>query len=149
MTTIADDAVRSAKTTTPSPGLVHVIEEDVGMRDGLESLLVRFQVAHEMFASVREYMRRHPVVVPDCVVFGAPEVDPELEETLHHLVPLEHTPPTIVLARPGDIRSAVQAMQAGAIDCFEKPVPMMQLVKRLQELLPAGSVSLPSDTPVA
>lgn len=51
--------------------------------------------------------------------------------------------PSIVLVRRGDVRSAVQAMKAGAADCLESPVDAKRLIAAIRSL----SLDKPSGHP--
>jgi two-component system response regulator FixJ len=103
-----------------STGIVHVVDDDEGMRDSLRVLLESSGFSVRTHDSAGAFLASG-ASSGGCVLTDVrmPEIDGL--ELLRHLhdggVPL----PVVVMTGQGDIAIAVQAMKAGAADFLEKP----------------------------
>lgn len=104
-----------------SSQIVHVVDDDVAVRQSLAFLLSTAGYAVRVHESAVAFLAALPGVRDGCVVtdIRMPEMDGlELQRQLRTLnVGL----PVIVITGHGDIALAVQAMKAGAVDFIEKP----------------------------
>ena len=101
--------------------VVHLIEDDEGVRQGLAFLLTASGFAVRVYESAVAFLEALPSVQPGCVVTDVrmPGIDGlELQRQLNEKrIGL----PVIVMTGHGDVPLAVEAMKAGAIDFLEKP----------------------------
>lgn len=101
--------------------VVHLIEDDEGVRQGLAFLLTASGFAVRVYESAVAFLDALPSVQPGCVVTDVrmPGIDGlELQRQLNERrIGL----PVIVMTGHGDVPLAVEAMKAGAIDFLEKP----------------------------
>src|ERR1700688_3695627 len=101
--------------------IVFVVDDDVSVRESLESL-IRFEGWQpETFASAQEFLDHPRVHIPNCLVLdvslpGLTGLD------LQKLVAGERTDmPIIFITGHGDVPMTVQAMKAGAVEFLTKP----------------------------
>lgn len=101
--------------------VVHLIDDDDGVRRAVAFLLTTSGYAVRVYESAAAFLEALPTVQPGCIVTDVrmPEMDGlELQRQLKQRgVGL----PVIVVTGHGDVPLAVEAMKAGAIDFIEKP----------------------------
>jgi two-component system response regulator FixJ len=105
----------------PTNKIVHVIDDDVDVRQSLAFLLSSAGLAVRMHESAVAFLKALPQAQDGCIVtdIRMPEMDGlELQLRLREMkVDL----PVIVITGHGDVHLAVSAMKAGALDFIEKP----------------------------
>lgn len=106
--------------TTP---IVFVVDDDISVRESLESLIRFAGWRPETYASAHEFLARPSADVPSCLVLdvslpGLNGLD------LQQRVAGDRTDmPIIFITGHGDIPMTVQAMKAGAVEFLPKPFP--------------------------
>lgn len=101
--------------------VVHVIDDDAGVRDSLAFLLATAGLVVRTHESAVAFLKVLPEAEDGCVVTDVrmPEIDGiELQRRLRAQ---GSTLPVVVMTGHGDIALAVAAMKAGAMDFIEKP----------------------------
>jgi two-component system response regulator FixJ len=101
--------------------VVHLIEDDEGVRQGLAFLLTASGFAVRVYESAVAFLEALPSVQPGCIVTDVrmPGIDGlELQRQLNDR---QIGLPIIVMTGHGDVPLAVEAMKAGAVDFLEKP----------------------------
>jgi FixJ family two-component response regulator len=116
--------------------LVFVVDDDIALRDSLETLIMNsgwrvalFSCAAEFLASVR------PPPSPSCLVLdvGLPDLNGlELQQRIASDRP---DMPIIFITGRGDIPMTVQAMKAGAVEFLTKPFTPAVLLCAIQSAL--------------
>jgi FixJ family two-component response regulator len=100
---------------------VFVVDDDISVRESLESL-IRWAGWHpETFASAQEFLSRPRVRAPSCLVLDV--TLPGLNGLdLQKRVAVDRTDmPIIFITGYGDVPMTVQAMKAGAVEFLTKP----------------------------
>jgi FixJ family two-component response regulator len=112
-----------ARSSTMSPGtpIVFVVDDDVSVRQSLESLICNAGWRAEAFESVQEFLCRERVLVPSCLVLDIPPSGVQGLDLPRRLAADRKDVPVIFVTDHGDIATTVQAMKAGAFDFFTKP----------------------------
>ncbi len=100
--------------------IVHVIDDDAGMRASLEFLLETAGLKVQLHASAAEFLAVEPTS-PGCIVTDVRMPDMNGVELLEALNARGCPLAAIVITGHGDIPMAVAAMKAGAVDFLEKP----------------------------
>lgn len=117
--------------------LVHVIDDDDGVRDALAFLLDVNGIAAAFYASAPEFLDALPVeagcVLTDVRMPGMTGLELVRELRLRDVVL-----PVVVMTGHGDVPLAVEAMKAGVRDFIEKPFDDEHLVGCLREALQAA-----------
>nr|WP_321509225.1 response regulator [uncultured Celeribacter sp.] len=121
-------------------GLIHIVDDDRAVRDGLGFLLssLGLEIAtHNSAVTFLEALDaakgRHEglgCILADVRMPGMSGLE-LLDELAQRKCPL----PVIMITGHGDVPMAVKAMRAGAIDFFEKPVQGMALIERIKDAL--------------
>ena len=119
----------------PNGDVVHVIDDDAGVRQSLAFSLSTAGLAVRVYESAVAFLKALPHVQDGCIVtdIRMPEVDGlELQRKLKAL---KNTMPVIVITGHGDVALAVEAMTAGAIDFIEKPFDDEGLLSTIRSAL--------------
>ena len=101
--------------------IVFVVDDDVSVRESLESLIRFAGWQPETYASAHEFLARPGPNVPSCLVLDVSL--PDLNGLdLQQRVACDRTDmPIIFITGYGDIPMTVQAMKAGAVEFLPKP----------------------------
>jgi FixJ family two-component response regulator len=105
--------------TTPT---VFVVDDDISVRESLESLIRCAGWRPAVFASAEEFLSYPRTPTPSCLVLdvGLPDLN---GLDLQKRITLDRIDiPIIFITGAGDIPMSVQAMKAGAVEFLEKPV---------------------------
>jgi FixJ family two-component response regulator len=122
--------------------IVFVIDDDVSVRESLESLL-RFEGWQpETYASAQEFLARPRVQTPSCLILdvslpGLNGLD------LQKRVAAERTDmPIIFITGHGDVPMTVRAMKAGAQEFLTKPFSNEVLLAAIRQALERSRIAL-------
>jgi FixJ family two-component response regulator len=110
-----DDLASSA---TP---VVFVVDDDLSVRESLESLVQSAGWKAETFASAQAFLRRPQALTPHCLVLDVSLPDVGGLELQQRLSPQRTEMPIIFLSGYSDIATTVKAMKAGAVEFLTKP----------------------------
>jgi FixJ family two-component response regulator len=105
--------------TTP---LIHVVDDDEGLRTALLRLLGAAGFEARGYASTGDFLLHPHPDRPGCVLLDVRMPGPsglELQEALQRM---DVTLPIVFLTGHADVASSVRAMKAGAVDFLAKPV---------------------------
>jgi FixJ family two-component response regulator len=122
--------------------IVFVVDDDVSVRESLESLIRCEGWQPETFASAQEFLDYPRVHIPNCLVLdvslpGLTGLD------LQRLVASERTDtPIIFITAYGDVPMTVQAMKAGAVEFLTKPFNDEVLLTAIRGALERSRVAL-------
>lgn len=116
---------------------VAIIDDDHGVREALEGLLMSAGIAAETYGSVQEYRDRPSPQQPACLVLdvwlpGVSGIDFNNE-----MVRDGTQPPVIFISGHADVHTSVRAMKAGAREFLTKPVRHQDLLDAIQEAIGA------------
>lgn len=101
--------------------VVHVVDDDEPVRRSLAFLLTMAGYTVRQHVSAAAFLSVAPTIRNACLVTDLRMPDVDGIELLHRLRRLPTPIPTIVITGHGDVRLAVEAMKAGALDFIEKP----------------------------
>ena len=127
--------------TTVKP-IVFVVDDDVWLRESLETLIKDEGWQPETFASAQEFLDHPPTFSPSCLVLDIclPGLN-GLE--LQKRVAVERTDmPIIFITGHGDIPMSVGAMKAGAVEFLTKPFNDTVLLEAIRQALERSRVAL-------
>jgi two-component system response regulator FixJ len=105
----------------PNEGTVHIVDDDVAVRQSLAFLLATAGLAVKVYETAGAFLDRLESSATGCVITDVrmPEIDGI--ELLRRLRRKASALPVIVITGHADIPLAVQAMKEGAVDFIEKP----------------------------
>jgi two-component system response regulator FixJ len=130
MATSAMDRTRLA----PAPTVI-VVDDDEDVRRAVSLLIRSVGLAEDSYASAQDFLDHFDPQKPGCLVLDIrmPGMSGlELQKGLNSTVVF---PPIIFITAHGEIPSAIQAIQAGAVDFLEKPFSPQALLKRIREAI--------------
>jgi FixJ family two-component response regulator len=122
--------------------IVFVVDDDISVRESLESLIRCEGWQPEIFASAQEFLDYPRVHIPNCLVLdvslpGLSGLD------LQTLVAGERADmPIIFITGHGDVPMTVQAMKAGAVEFLTKPFHDDVLLTAVRAALERSRVAL-------
>jgi FixJ family two-component response regulator len=119
-------------------GLVHIIDDDAGVRKALSTLIRSVGNEVRLYESTSEFLESKLPEMPSCLLLdvrmpGSNGLD--FQASLHHRGIFL---PVILMTGYGDIQMSVRGMKAGAVDFLTKPV-------RHQDVLDAITTALIRD----
>ena len=127
------------------PDVVHVIDDDDGVRDALAFLLDVNGITAAFYASANEFLNTLPVEA-GCVLTDVRMPGMTGLELVRELKLRGVAVPVVVMTGHGDIPLAVEAMKAGVRDFIEKPFDDEHLIGCLREALQASRSTESPDT---
>jgi FixJ family two-component response regulator len=129
---------------SPDTPVVFVVDDDVSVRESLESLILSAGWQPETFASAEDFLERSRFDGPSCLV---------LDVTLPNLNGLELQKrivdradmPIIFITGFGDVPTTVQAMKAGAVEFLTKPFGDEVLLHAIRQAIDRSRIALAHD----
>ena len=122
--------------------VVFVVDDDISVRESLESLIRCEGWQPKTFASAQQFLDQPQAIVPNCLVLdvslpGLNGLD------LQKLIADERTDmPIIFITGYGDVPITVQAMKAGAVEFLTKPFNDDVLLTAIRSALERSRVAL-------
>jgi len=115
--------------------IVFVVDDDLSVREGVESLLRSVGLRVETFRTAQEFSRYSRPDAPACVVLdvrlpGLSGLDLQ-RELMRAGAPI----PIIFITGHGDVPMSVQAMKAGAVEFLTKPFREQELLDAIREAI--------------
>jgi FixJ family two-component response regulator len=115
--------------------LVHFVDDDEQVREGISGLLRSLGFAVRQFSSASQFLAEGMPEGPGCIILDLqlPDIDGvELQQMIADAdVPL----PIIFLTAYGDIPTTVRAIKAGAIEFLTKPVDEAELGRVVRQAI--------------
>jgi len=100
--------------------IVFVVDDDISVRESLESLVADAGWRPEVFASAEEFLNRPRQLLPSCLVLDVSLPDLNGLEVQKRIADRTDVP-IIFITGHGDIPMSVRAMKAGAVEFLTKP----------------------------
>src|SRR6267378_4146037 len=116
----SDDVPRSSAIADATP-IVFVVDDDISVRESLESLIRCAGWQPETFASAEEFIAHPRPFVPSCLVLDVSLPDLNGLDLQKRVAADRSDMPIIFITGYGDVPMAVQAMKAGAVEFLTKP----------------------------
>jgi two-component system response regulator FixJ len=105
----------------PSNGTVHVVDDDLAVRQSLSFLLATVGLPVRLHESAVAFLECVKEPIAGCIVTDVRMPDIDGIEFLRRLKSRGVSAPVIVMTGHADVPLAVEAMKQGAIDFIEKP----------------------------
>ena len=124
--------------------IVFVVDDDMSVRESLESLIKKAGWLAELFASGQEFLARPRVTVPCCLLLdvslpGLSGLELQSQIAEHAKMPI------IFISGHGDVPMTVQAMKAGALEFLTKPLKRDVLLDAIRGALERSRAALRVD----
>ena len=104
-----------------SDQLVHIIDDDDSVREGLAFLLQCHGIASKSYDSATTFLSHVEQLEPGCIVTDVRMPGLSGEELVERLQSRGVTEPIIVMTGHADVPMAIRALRAGVTDFLEKP----------------------------
>jgi FixJ family two-component response regulator len=122
--------------------IVFVVDDDISVRESLESLISFVGWRPETFASAEEFLARPRALAPSCLVLDVSLPDLNGLE-LQKLIATDRIDmPIIFITGHGDVPMTVQAMKGGAVEFLTKPFDDDVLLTAIHHAIERSSVVL-------
>jgi FixJ family two-component response regulator len=123
--------------TEPKPAVatVFVVDDDQAVANSLKALIESVHLRTAVFPTAQAFLERYDPREPGCLVLDLrmPGMSGlQLQETL---AAQGIVIPIIFITGHGDVKMAVRALKAGAVDFLEKPFHDQDLLDRIQQAL--------------
>jgi two-component system response regulator FixJ len=120
-------------------GTVFVVDDDAGFRQSLVRILQEVNLPVQAFDSAAGFLEAYAPGRPGCLV--ADLLMPGVSGMeLHKKLRADGIEmPVIIVSAYGDVPTAVEAMQEGAMDFIEKPIRPRRLIDRIRQALAQDS----------
>ena len=115
--------------------LVHIVDDDDSLRQGLASLLRSVGLNARTYGSTQEFLQSDCLETPGCIVLDIRLPGMSGLDFQEQLAGLGVRLPVILMTGHGDIPMSVRAMKAGAVDFLPKPF-------RDQDMIDAVTVAI-------
>lgn len=139
----------SATTKPQLTPIVFVVDDDISVRESLESLIKFAGWQPETFASAREFLARPRTSMPSCLVLDISLPDLNGLE-LQKLVASDRIDmPIIFVTGHGDVPMTVQAMKGGAVEFLTKPFDDEVLLSAIRNAIKRSAALLEDQAEVS
>jgi FixJ family two-component response regulator len=114
---------------------IFVIDDDPGVRDSLTELLSTVDLNTRTFATAKDFLTAYDPAMQGCLILDMRMPGMSGLELQRKLASIGSQLPIFFLTAYGDVPTAVQAVQAGAVDFIEKPFQPHELIDKVQNAL--------------
>lgn len=118
--------------------IVHLIDDDQGVRDSLGMLLESAGFSVELYPDAAGFLRRADLARPGCVVADVRMPGMNGLELLRWLKDRDSRLPVIIITGHAHVAMAVQALKEGAADFIEKPFDDTAFINSVRDALDLG-----------
>jgi len=111
-----------------SDAIVHIIDDDAGMRKSLSMLLAAASLTARTYHSAEEFLVHADLNPPGCIVLDLRMPGMSGIELLQRLRTEMVDIPVILISGNADVSTTVHGMKLGAVDLLQKPVEPSVLI---------------------
>jgi len=115
--------------------VIAIVDDDLSVREGLETLIRSAGWRVETFASAQEFLARPRAGAPSCLILDLQLPGLSGLDLQKRMAELELEIPIVFLTGHGNIPASVQAMKAGAVEFLTKPFDEQDLLRAIEEAL--------------
>jgi FixJ family two-component response regulator len=118
-----------------SDAVIAIVDDDLSVREGLESLIRSAGWRVETFASAQEFLARSRAEAPSCLILDLQLPGLSGLDLQKQMAETELEIPIVFLTGHGNIPASVQAMKAGAVEFLTKPFDEQDLLRAVEEAI--------------
>lgn len=122
--------------------IVFVVDDDISVRESLESLIRCEGWRPEAFPTADEFLARPPAVTPSCLVLDLTLPGLNGLDLQESLAGDRSEMPIIFISGYGDIPKTVRAMKAGAVEFLTKPFRDSDLLNAIRDAIEISQAAL-------
>ena len=139
LSTSESKLVRAFEVTRP---IVFVVDDDISVREALESLILCTGLRVETFDSAEAFLQRERPLSPSCLLLDLNLPGLHGLDLQKRIVASGASIPIIFITAFGDVPMTVSAMKAGAVEFLTKPLREDALLSAIEEALQCSCVAL-------
>ncbi len=124
------------------PPIVFVVDDDVSVRESLESLIRCEGWRPEVFSSADEFLSRPREVTPSCLVLDLTLPGLNGLDLQERIASDRSDMPIIFISGNGDVPKTVRAMKAGAVEFLTKPFNDDELLSAIRQAIESSKSTL-------
>jgi two-component system response regulator FixJ len=128
-------ADRPAAAKSGGKPVVHIVDDDDGVRRALSTLMESVGYAHVAYGSAREFLHHYDHAQSGCLVLDIRMPEMSGLELQQELGKIGCRIPVIFVTGHGDVPMAVEAMKKGAFDFVQKPFRDQDLLDRVNRAI--------------
>lgn len=133
---------RPGSSISDATPIVFVIDNDVSVRESLESMIRGAGWQPETFASAQEFLARPRVFAPSCLVLDVSLPDLNGLDLQKRVATDRIDMPLIFITAYSDVAITVQAMKAGAVEFLTKPFSNDVLLAAIRQAIERSQTAL-------
>jgi FixJ family two-component response regulator len=122
--------------------IVFVVDDDISVRESLESLIRFAGWRPQTFASAQEFLSHPRVFVPSCLVLDITLPDLNGLDLQKRIATDRTDMPIIFITGHGDVPMTVRAMKAGAVEFLTKPYGDEVLLDAIRQAIECSQAAL-------
>ncbi len=115
--------------------VIAIVDDDLSVREGLETLIRSAGWRVETFASAQEFLARPRAGALSCLILDLQLPGLSGLDLQKRMAELELEIPIVFLTGHGNIPASVQAMKAGAVEFLTKPFDEQDLLRAIEEAI--------------
>jgi FixJ family two-component response regulator len=123
------------KPVPESQAIVFVVDDDVSVREALESLIRSAGYKVETFASAHDFLASSRPDIPSCLVLDVRLPGLSGLDLQERMAEANRELPIVFITGHGDVPTSVRAMKAGAIEFLVKPFADGDLLLAIQQAI--------------
>ena len=127
--------MRSAQSKSSDAPTVFIVDDDLSVRLSIQGLLKSVGLHSELFAGTQEFLARHGVDGPSCLVLDVQLPGLSGLDFQKQLADAGVQIPIIFITGHGDIPMSVKAMKSGAVEFLTKPFHDQDLLDAIHQAL--------------
>jgi FixJ family two-component response regulator len=128
--------------------IVFVVDDDISVRESLESLIRFAGWQPQTFASAQDFLSRPRVFVPSCLVLDIALPDLNGLDLQKRIAADRIDMPIIFITGHGDVPMTVRAMKAGAVEFLTKPYDDEVLLSAIRNSISRSNIALSQELKV-
>jgi len=125
-----------------STPIVFVVDDDISVRESLESLIRCEGWEAETFGSAEEFLSRPRVLAPSCLILDVSLPDLNGLDLQKRIASDRKDMPIIFITGYGDVPTTVKAMKAGAVEFLTKPFENEELLSVIRQSIERSHAAL-------
>lgn len=115
--------------------IVFVVDDDLSVREGIQSLLTSVGLSVDTFPSAKKFLNHPRPDRPSCVILDVRMPGLSGLDLQRELTKIGASIPIIFITGHGDVRMTVQAMKDGAVEFLTKPFREQELLDAVREAI--------------
>lgn len=120
---------------TQETAIVYVVDDDAGVRQSVQDLLLSVDLHSQAFASPQEFLESKRTDRPSCLVLDVRLPGMSGLDFQHALAEANISIPIVFITGHGDVPMSVRAMKSGAVEFLTKPFRPQDLLDAINQAL--------------